>query len=80
MYDGEWKEGKIDGIGTLYYSNGDIAYHGQWKNEQFHGRGLIYNDDPNPKVVDTFTYENFDSLEDFWVKYEGQFKDDQKDG
>ena len=46
MYDGQWENGKINGIGTLYYASGDIAYHGQWKDEMFNGRGVIYNDNP----------------------------------
>ena len=33
VYDGQWECGKINGLGTLYYASGDIAYHGQWKNE-----------------------------------------------
>ena len=78
VYDGEWKDGKIDGVGTLYYASGDIAYHGQWKNEQFHGRGLIYNDEPNHENL--FDFSNFDTLNEHWIKYEGQFREDSKDG
>ena len=44
-YVGEWKNGKIDGYGTYYYSNNDIKYKGDWKNNKWHGSGTWYIDD-----------------------------------
>lgn len=32
-YDGEWKENKMHGFGTLYYPDGRIAYQGEWKED-----------------------------------------------
>lgn len=43
MYDGNWKENKMEGFGKLYYQSGKLAYEGQWKNDQFVGRGVLYN-------------------------------------
>lgn len=37
-YDGEWKNDKADGFGSLYYANNDI-YEGEWKNSKKNGRG-----------------------------------------
>eukprot|EP00826_Nyctotherus_ovalis_P006876 TRINITY_DN11679_c0_g6_i1.p1 TRINITY_DN11679_c0_g6~~TRINITY_DN11679_c0_g6_i1.p1 ORF type:complete len:135 (+),score=37.04 TRINITY_DN11679_c0_g6_i1:294-698(+) len=40
MFDGDWKEDKIDGIGTSYYSNGN-KYTGEWRNNKINGRGKV---------------------------------------
>jgi antitoxin component YwqK of YwqJK toxin-antitoxin module len=32
-YDGEWKNNKMHGFGTLYYPDGCIAYQGEWKDD-----------------------------------------------
>jgi len=44
----------------------------------FHGEGVIFND--NTKMENDFSHKDFDSLVDSWVKYEGDFKNDTKDG
>lgn len=31
MYDGNWKNNKMDGYGSLYYQSGELAYQGMWK-------------------------------------------------
>ena len=79
MYDGEWKAGSMDGFGTLFYAGGNIAYKGEWKEDKFHGKGIVYNELPQ-NVNGYFDYTNFDNLGDFWVKYEGEFVNDNKDG
>jgi hypothetical protein len=38
-YDGEWKNGKRDGQGTLTYTDGS-KYTGEWKNNRMHGQGI----------------------------------------
>jgi len=38
-YTGEYKNGKMDGIGTLYLESGDI-YQGNFKNDVKNGKGL----------------------------------------
>ncbi|HBK54270.1 hypothetical protein [Syntrophomonas wolfei] len=30
-YEGEWKEGKREGLGTSYYEDGKPAFAGEWK-------------------------------------------------
>eukprot|EP01015_Nassula_variabilis_P029316 TRINITY_DN6275_c0_g1_i3.p1 TRINITY_DN6275_c0_g1~~TRINITY_DN6275_c0_g1_i3.p1 ORF type:complete len:329 (+),score=47.84 TRINITY_DN6275_c0_g1_i3:66-1052(+) len=79
VYDGEWQIGYMDGFGTLYYPGNKIAYQGQFKNDKFNGKGVVYNESPVP-LNGMLDYSNFDSLEDHWVKYEGTFVEDNKDG
>lgn len=38
MYEGQWKNGKYDGIGIKYFVNGDV-YMGHWKNDEAIGYG-----------------------------------------
>lgn len=37
FYDGMWRGGKRSGLGTLYYSNGDV-FHGTWRDDLMHGK------------------------------------------
>lgn len=46
-YEGEWCEGRMEGLGTLYYPSGSLAYLGQWRNDQFNGKGTVYNESPS---------------------------------
>jgi len=77
-YNGEWKNGTIDGYGKYIFANGDI-YIGKWKdNEKTNGEmtytnGDIYNGDwkDNEKTNGEMTYANGDM-------YNGDWKDDQK--
>jgi hypothetical protein len=78
MYDGDWKGGHIDGFGVLFYPNGCIAYQGEWKLDKFHGKGIVYNE--NPAQINEFNYRNFEELGEGWVKYEGDFVEDNKEG
>lgn len=45
LYEGEWKKGDYDGIGTLYHINGNIKYKGHWKNGKYDGKGTLYKED-----------------------------------
>ena len=40
VYDGEWKDNKKNGRGTLRYSDGDV-YDGEFKDGLKHGRGTF---------------------------------------
>ena len=42
---GELKDGKGNGQGTRYYTNGQIEYDGEWKNGEPHGYGSYYDAD-----------------------------------
>jgi hypothetical protein len=39
-YVGQWKDGKRDGYGKFFYSNGNI-YEGYWKNNKKEGFGIL---------------------------------------
>ena len=44
-YDGDFKEGKMDGEGQCFDQNGNLIYEGQWKNNLIHGKGIyIWNE------------------------------------
>ena len=70
MYDGYWKENKMDGLGKLYYQTGKLAYDGSWKDDQFSGFGILFNQEPD-QLETAFNYEDFDQLDQYWTKYEG---------
>ena len=55
-YVGEWKDGKREGYGKFYYSNGNI-YEGQWKNNQKEGFGIFYYQD-RTKYIGSFKKDN----------------------
>jgi len=44
----------------------------------FDGHGIIYNDEA--KMEPDFNYKDFDNLMESWEKYDGDFKNDTKDG
>lgn len=69
----------MEGRGALYYSTGEIAYEGEWKNDKLHGYGVLYNESPI-YITSEIDYENLDRVEACWVKYEGNFSEDQKNG
>ncbi|ELR13197.1 Fbox domain containing protein [Acanthamoeba castellanii str. Neff] len=39
-YEGEWRMGKLDGVGTLMNSTGDMVYIGHFKQSEVHGKGV----------------------------------------
>ena len=70
MYDGEWRDNKMDGQGKLFYQSGKLAYDGNWRSDQFSGKGVLYNEIPDI-LEGSYNYENFDDIDEFWTKYEG---------
>ncbi|CAD8127826.1 unnamed protein product [Paramecium sonneborni] len=78
-YEGQWKQNKMHGYGTLFYAIGQKAYEGQFENDQFSGFGTLYNKEPT-KLNVPFDCSNFDLIGNYWVKYVGNFKNDLKDG
>jgi len=79
MYNGEWMNGSMEGYGTLFYASGAKAYEGEWREDKFHGRGTVYNEAP-ARLNGQYDYSNFDNVGDYWVKYEGEFSNDNKEG
>jgi len=47
IYQGETKDGKQHGFGTIHYSNG-YRYVGEWQDGLFHGKGTLYRDWVSP--------------------------------
>lgn len=44
QYEGEWKHGRYDGVGTCTWGNGR-CYRGEWKNGMMDGKGVEINPD-----------------------------------
>lgn len=38
-FEGEWRDGKKNGQGVMYFNNGD-SYEGEWKDGHKNGRGI----------------------------------------
>jgi hypothetical protein len=73
-YDGEWKDGKLNGQGTYTWSDGQY-YIGGFKEGQKNGFGKLVSWDSffsNPG------WDDFDSASH--ISYEGEWKDDKKNG
>lgn len=79
VYEGEWLQNRMNGNGTLYYMSGKVAYEGNWVEDKFEGQGTFYSDSPM-NLEETFDYRDFDMVDDFVVRYEGGFHEDDKDG
>ena len=81
-YVGSFKEGRIDGTGILYFSNGDV-YDGEWRGYYREGKGKLKFADGSTYIGEfekslfngkgIMTYINGDS-------YEGDWKDNRSDG
>ncbi len=81
-YKGELKDGKKNGKGTIYWSNG-YRYEGEWKDGNRNGKGTYYwpngiryaGEWNNDKMNGSGTY--------YWSdghRYEGEWKDDKRNG
>lgn len=69
----------MHGKGILYYASGKIAYDGDWVEDKFDGYGLLYNENP-VAFTSQFDFRDLDFVEEYWEKYQGEFKDDNKEG
>jgi hypothetical protein len=78
-YVGEWFENRMHGQGVLYYPNNEVAYEGKWEKDQLSGKGILYNEEVLP-LSNPFNYQDWSTVEDYWVKYVGEFKNDNKHG
>jgi len=75
-YEGDFKDGKINGLGVLYYENGD-TYIGNWKNQVRQGKGRFRFVSGNEYLGEfernqmqgygTMTYSNGNRYEGEWV-------------
>jgi hypothetical protein len=69
----------MHGHGTLYYQSGKMAYEGEWQHDKLHGKGVLYNEEV-VKLHTRFDCRDFNRLGDYWVKYEGEFREDNREG
>lgn len=79
VYDGEWSGGRMNGYGKMIFSSGRVAYEGELKDDKFEGYGILYNEEPE-KSTGQFEYHDFSALGEKWIRYEGEFHNDIKDG
>lgn len=77
--EGEFKDGKIEGFGTLYTKTGFVKYEGNYHNDEFHGQGTLHNEDPQTSN-EPVDFKDFTKLGNNWKKYEGDFKKGKKQG
>jgi hypothetical protein len=69
----------MEGRGVLYYASGKIAYEGEWKQDRLDGYGVLYNESIGI-LREEYDCSHLELLNDEWIKYEGCFKDDVKEG
>ena len=68
-----------EGYGKLFYQSNKLAYEGHWKSGEFCGKGRIINENPD-KIIGKFNYRDFSEIDFCWSVYEGEFKNDHKNG
>ena len=69
----------MHGKGSLYYASGKLAYDGDWFEDKFEGFGVLYNESPSV-FNEKFDFNDFDMVDEYWDRYEGEFADDSKNG
>lgn len=67
----------MHGKGILYYPSQKVAYDGEWENDQLSGYGVLYNQEV-AALRTPFDYRDWTDVEEYWVKYEGHFYQDNK--
>ena len=82
-YEGNWKDNKWNGEGTLYRADGTKKYEGNFKDGLFNGEGTLYY--PNgAKYVGNFKDDLYNGEGTLYFangdKYIGNFKDDLYNG
>ena len=85
IYEGDWKDYKKDGHGTLYFSDGKIEYEGNWKDDKKDGHGISYYSNGHKKYEGYWKDGKKDGHGTLYYnnrikQYEGDWKDDKKDG
>jgi len=45
IYEGDFRNGKYNGSGTLYYESGTPKYKGKFSDGKYNGDGILYNED-----------------------------------
>ncbi len=70
----------MDGSGKLYYSNKKLRYDGEFKNGLFHGNGTQYAQYQIEEREDEIDEEYVKLFKGNWIKYEGYYVNDKKEG
>lgn len=59
-YEGEMKDGKMDGFGREYYRHSDVVeYEGHYKNDMRHGEGTSYDTEGNVEYSGKWKYGDY---------------------
>lgn len=77
-YEGSWDQDIMSGYGVLWLTDELKWYEGEWQNNVFHGRGSLYNLYIEKLDLEKYYVEDFDKIENGWIKYEGQFQEGLK--
>ncbi|XP_052414804.1 alsin-like isoform X1 [Carassius gibelio] len=87
-YQGQWKDGKMHGFGTLRYASGEI-YEGSFLDNMRHGHGMLRSGKLNSTSPSVFIGQwQYDKKSGYGVfdditrgeKYMGMWQDDQRQG
>lgn len=79
IFEGRFDEGVMYGPGVLWYKNGKLCFEGDYKDDKFEGHGILYNGLIGG-MNSGFDYQDFGKTGNCWVKYEGDFVQDKKNG
>ena len=80
-YIGEWEKDEMNGFGSLFSEENFPIYEGFWHKGSFKGVGVLRNiNSENMKDCFEINYNDFNNINERWVKYEGEFMDDLMDG
>ncbi|MCH5252219.1 MAG: TIR domain-containing protein [Lachnospiraceae bacterium] len=83
-YEGEWKEGKLEGKGIRYWSESGDRYEGEFKDYKRNGQGIWYYSNGNryegEYKNDKKNGQGIYYWEESGERYEGEWKDGKRDG
>lgn len=58
IYEGDFRNGKYNGSGTLYYESGTPKYKGKFSDGKYNGDGILYNEDGSVRKKGKFKKED----------------------
>lgn len=84
-YEGQVKNGSVNGYGILYNPQGTVVYQGNFEKNQYHGSGTRYYDNGTPQYIGTFQANQFEGTgkqyrQNGSMIYEGEFSFGKKEG
>ena len=83
IYKGDIINGKITGQGQLQLKDGYVVYDGSFLENKFDGHGILFNPlnkEEREEQSESGPYTDLNEVCDNWEKYEGSFKNDEKNG